>query len=784
MSNVPLHKSVFYFLDAEGIKGFDRTHFLYVLAGSKIKMVAPFMKRKGRPSNGPLVKRRKTAAEKPTFNKVAKKSVEEKLNEIDDDVIPDVLPDEMEEGKLVTESATPLEALDSTVNSTLTFDIIQWGRKREHSLEPRLVRQLKYLKFTTATKVQVAAIKELTCSVRIVDGMIRSQTGSGKTLAFLIPPLDRLLKLEAQKRERMIKARAIKADDKSFVISRSQGTRILVISPTRELALQTEATAKKLTQMFPWIATLALVGGAKKKSEKASLRKGATILVATPGRIIDHLGTTSSFRNTYLLTLVLDEADRLLDLGFESKLRRIVHELRENLGKKLQPITPALPKNSPAPTRDQLEAERAAQRELMRAVAAGRIDAESAKEATEAANAVEIVESDDEDDVAVNPVTERELLLEKFESPSKKFQVIVASATLTNGVATLAKFALKNNTASIDSFGKVVKQKAVTEEVSEEAIEDAASEASTADEDEGTPPESGDSAESAPVTKWDVPSTLKQAFVKVSTTKHRLLCLLCLLKMRAQNKKKTLVFVNGCEEVEYYHALCESLRWPNAPEGVNKRQEGLQQQKKAVLEKAREMITDVDDLLFDMADQETNVNVEVRLFSNEKVLESSKCFKLHGSMPKEDRMGNVREFSTTKEAAVLFTTDVSARGLNLPALDLVIQVDPPAEVCDYIHRIGRTARMGAPGSSVIFLLEHETGYAEELKRNNACPNGIVERPESTVLQTFMPNTARKSNLVPSLLPESLKHLRDKVSSLWKSVRLIKVALSCRTLSTS
>eukprot|EP01057_Protomagalhaensia_wolfi_P002477 Protomagalhaensia_wolfi_Nauph_80__2476@NODE_2645_length_1030_cov_2_481332_g2072_i0_p1_GENE_NODE_2645_length_1030_cov_2_481332_g2072_i0NODE_2645_length_1030_cov_2_481332_g2072_i0_p1_ORF_typecomplete_len240_score27_01DUF4217/PF13959_6/9_8e12_NODE_2645_length_1030_cov_2_481332_g2072_i0262981 len=69
--------------------------------------------------------------------------------------------------------------------------------------------------------------------------------------------------------------------------------------------------------------------------------------------------------------------------------------------------------------------------------------------------------------------------------------------------------------------------------------------------------------------------------------------------------------------------------------------------------------------------------------------------------------------------------------------------------------------MGAPGSSVIFLLDHEAGYVDELRRNNVCPHGITERPQSAVLQAFAPATATKKRGVTSYLPDTLRCLREK-----------------------
>ncbi|KAL7551047.1 hypothetical protein ACHAWF_014285 [Thalassiosira exigua] len=112
------------------------------------------------------------------------------------------------------------------------------------------------------------------------------------------------------------------------------GTRSVVLCPTRELALQTYAIALNLSRAsFHWIIPGCLSGGEKRKSEKARLRRGITVLVATPGRLLDHLSKTESLKTALegrLEWLVLDEADRLLDAGLGSQVEEIVRRLKEN----------------------------------------------------------------------------------------------------------------------------------------------------------------------------------------------------------------------------------------------------------------------------------------------------------------------------------------------------------------------------------------------------------------------------------------------------------------------
>ena len=162
------------------------------------------------------------------------------------------------------------------------------------------------LNITTLTRIQSEAIPVLLDGR---DAMLQSQTGSGKTLAFLVPVLQKLQEHEQR-------------------VARADGTRAIIILPTRELCVQVLEVLQKVVTPFHWLVTGSLMGGEKKKAEKARLRKGVPLVVATPGRLVDHLKNTECFEYKRLEWLVLDEADRLLDLGFEKDLAFIVHKLR------------------------------------------------------------------------------------------------------------------------------------------------------------------------------------------------------------------------------------------------------------------------------------------------------------------------------------------------------------------------------------------------------------------------------------------------------------------------
>ena len=160
---------------------------------------------------------------------------------------------------------------------------------------------LASLGFTKMTEIQAKAIPESLVGKDLVGA---ARTGSGKTLAFLIPIIELLVRTN---------------------FTRKQGTGAIIISPTRELSLQIYGVLRDLMEAAKYPHTHGLVmGGANRKSEADKLVKGVNIIVATPGRLLDHLANTKAFTYSRLAVLVIDEADRILEQGFEEDLRQIV----------------------------------------------------------------------------------------------------------------------------------------------------------------------------------------------------------------------------------------------------------------------------------------------------------------------------------------------------------------------------------------------------------------------------------------------------------------------------
>ncbi|XP_016649135.1 PREDICTED: DEAD-box ATP-dependent RNA helicase 28-like [Prunus mume] len=168
----------------------------------------------------------------------------------------------------------------------------------ELNLSRPLLRACEKLGHTKPTPIQAACIPLALAGRDICGSAI---TGSGKTAAFALPTLERLL----------------------FRPKRVPAIRVLVLTPTRELGLQVLSMIEKLAQ-FTDIRCCQAVGGLPLKAQEAALRSKPDIVVATPGRIIDHLHNSMSVDLEDLAVLILDEADRLLEIGFSAEIRELI----------------------------------------------------------------------------------------------------------------------------------------------------------------------------------------------------------------------------------------------------------------------------------------------------------------------------------------------------------------------------------------------------------------------------------------------------------------------------
>ncbi|KAG2377445.1 hypothetical protein C9374_009356 [Naegleria lovaniensis] len=361
------------------------------------------------------------------------------------------------------------------------------------------------------------------------DLLAQAKTGSGKTLAFLLPCLELLYRAEFKPRN---------------------GTGVIVLSPTRELAIQTYAVCKSLMTFMKQTHAL-LIGGQSKHQEAEKLVKGANIVIATPGRLLDHLLHTKGFLVTNLITLVLDEADRMLDDGFEDELKAIVKLL-----------------------------------------------------------------------------------------PSKGRQTLLFSATQTTKVADIARVSIKRDPVFV-------------------GIEDLNS-ASVASPEEGVDKE-----------EYSTAQNLEQGYVVVPAAEKFVLLYSFLKKTMAtasagKKGKKIIVFMSSCAAVKYFSELLNYI----------------------------------------------NVTVTA----------------LHGKMKQNKRTQAFFNFCNA-ESGILLSTDVAARGLDIPKVDWIIQYDPPEAPKEYIHRVGRTARAGNVGRALLLLLPSETGFLKYLSEANI-PLNELDFPRS------------------------------------------------------
>ncbi|XP_029999352.1 probable ATP-dependent RNA helicase DDX31 isoform X2 [Sphaeramia orbicularis] len=423
--------------------------------------------------------------------------------------------------------------MDRPVVSPLKEQIFSSASFSDLDLHPHLVATLdKVLNVSTLTSVQKQTVPVL-LSGR--DAVVRSQTGSGKTLSYAVPLVQSLQSVRPK-------------------VSRSDGPLAVVIVPTRELALQTFQTFQKLLKPFTWIVPGVLMGGEKRKAEKARLRKGINILVSTPGRLVDHIKHTLSLVFSAVRWLILDEADRTLDLGFEKDLTVIFNSL-----------------NSKGPSR----------------------------------------------------------------------QNVLLSATLTSGVTRLADICL-NDPVTVHVSGPASFDSTTTPAVKPD-------------------PDPADQPES-----FAIPEALQQ-FVVVVPSKIRLVCLAAFIldKCKFSQGNKLIVFASSCEMVEFLHSLFSSV----------------------------------------LCRPSANHQAELSFL------------RLHGNMKQEERSDVFQQFSASR-SGVLLCTDVAARGLHLPQVTWIVQFTPPTAAADYVHRVGRTARIGHRGSSLLFLTPAENAFITELANHN------------------------------------------------------------------
>lgn len=566
----------------------------------------------------------------------------------------------------------------------------------------------------SATKVQKLAIPLLVSasgeSNQSNGVLVKSQTGSGKTLAYLLPVMQELMTLEP-------------------AIQRADGTLALVVAPTRELCNQIYDVLERLTKVFVRIVPGSISGGEKKKSEKNRLRKGVSVLVATPGRLLDHLKTTEAFNLSKLRYLIVDEVDRLFDMGFE----KTMHEIFQIL----QGAAPA-PNGQTLAQRWQQTTKKVAHPDRLRSVMVSATVSQSVqRHALEWMRRFVLVDADAQTGTASGSVSH-------VISSAETLDQALAGKLSQPAAAQRAPPSSSSASDSVRSEGGVL----VFGDDDDEDVAKAVPPALV------TAPASTENSSSLEALQ-PVPTTLRQFSLTVGM-KWRLAALLALLRLR--RGQKVVVFFATCDSVDFHALLLKHLLWPRdlgpdpttLPPTATLLQNFLghrqhKGQKGAKGAGKPEAFADKDSL------DPLEWRFQSQLLADGGPSQSSGAgsgfvYRLHGKVPQHLRRLVARDFARAK-SGILLCTDVAARGLDLPAVQWIVQYDPPSDTSDYVHRIGRTARRGAAGSAVLFLLP-----SEQLYLNLLSEHGLQLTPLSS--QSMLAEAAKQ---VPLLHEKKFKN---------------------------
>ncbi|MDQ7044062.1 MAG: DEAD/DEAH box helicase, partial [Sulfurimonas sp.] len=166
-------------------------------------------------------------------------------------------------------------------------------------LNKLLLKAIQEQGYTEPTPIQAQAIPVILQHKDILAG---AQTGTGKTAGFTLPMLELLLRSKHETKQHQVKA--------------------LILTPTRELALQVEENIAAYARHTPYKSAV-IFGGVKINPQIVALRKGIDIVVATPGRLLDHI-SQKTINLSHVDFLILDEADRMLDMGFVNDIKKVI----------------------------------------------------------------------------------------------------------------------------------------------------------------------------------------------------------------------------------------------------------------------------------------------------------------------------------------------------------------------------------------------------------------------------------------------------------------------------
>ncbi|KAK3324374.1 P-loop containing nucleoside triphosphate hydrolase protein [Cercophora scortea] len=531
--------------------------------------------------------------------------------------------DEPEE---VPEPAEPSNApLSEETNNFLALGLSR--RVAEH-----LSSKLQMKAPTAIQKKTIPKLVEQDC-----DAFLQAETGSGKTLAYLLPIVQRIMALSLNE----------DGTTKDTKVHRNSGLFAIIMAPTRELCTQIQVVLEKILRCAPWLVCSTVIGGESKKAEKARIRKGVNILVATPGRLTDHLLNTKVLDVGTVRWLVLDEGDRMMEMGFEDDLRDIVTRIRQD--------------------------------KLLRYNKEG-------------------------------------VLLDGI-LPSRRVTVL-CSATMKMNVQKLGEISLENAEHIIASKSEM----------------------------------ENDEAGGANEANFSAPSQLKQQCLIVPA-KLRLVTLIAYLRSafaRKGTNMKVIIFISCADSVDFHFELLKATA-------------------------ALELDSDDEDAPpARKIDPNTQLTVSPAAYITSPANTTVMIHKLHGSLAQPVRTATLNAFTNCKEPAVLISTDIASRGLDVPSVDIVIEYDPAFVVDDHVHRIGRTARAGRAGKAVLFLQPGpEEGYLSLL---NTATQKVTPENYIEILQ--------KGLMTPLNLPTPASGDQPEKSSWQSRAEALQLHFEQRLLATS
>ena len=216
-----------------------------------------------------------------------------------------------EQPQQATAEPTETEAAPTCAQDTVANQAQDNGFS-ELGLSPVLLKSIAATGYTTPTPIQARAIP---AALAGRDLLLSAQTGSGKTAAFVLPILHLLSELQEQAKDKSPSAKRGRPQPKVV--------KALILTPTRELAHQVSDSIRRYGSSMKDLFSVPLVGGAAYSGQIRALKKGVQIIVATPGRLLDHINA-QRVDLSELSMLVLDEADRMLDMGFADDINAIL----------------------------------------------------------------------------------------------------------------------------------------------------------------------------------------------------------------------------------------------------------------------------------------------------------------------------------------------------------------------------------------------------------------------------------------------------------------------------